>query len=158
MRLLVLAAALAAFPAFADLYRWVDPDTGSVKFSTLPPPWLGDPAKERRAPPVELVPYRAPAAPLKPAPEKAQVPDKPAPSAALMADMEARWSSLLQYLVTVPAPGDAAGVAALKQQVESFQVLSIELDRLDPAGAPRRRAQEAAVAEAARKSAEAQRR
>ena len=146
MRLLVLAAACAALPAFADLYRWVDPDTGSVKFSTLPPPWVGDPEKERRAPRVEVVPYRAPAAPLKTAPQKAQVPDKPAPSAAALADMEARWASLLQYLATVPAPGDAAGVAALKQQVEAFQALNAELDRVDPAGAPRRRTQAQAQA------------
>jgi hypothetical protein len=36
VRALALLLALAA-PAHADLYRWVDPDTGSVKFSNLPP-------------------------------------------------------------------------------------------------------------------------
>lgn len=44
--------------AAADLYRWVDPDTGSVKFSSYPPPWYGDPAMERRAPKVEVIPER----------------------------------------------------------------------------------------------------
>src|SRR5262245_45428336 len=139
MRLLLLVLAFGAAPASADLYRWVDPETGSVKFSTLPPPWVGDPVKERHAPPVEVVPFRAPAAPLKPASDKAPVSAQPAPSNAAVADMEARWVNLLRYLATVPAPVDAAGAAALKQQVEAFQALTVELDRIDPAGAPRRR-------------------
>jgi hypothetical protein len=46
MRAILLVFLLAAFPAHADLYRWVDPQTGSVKFSTYPPPWFGQPALE----------------------------------------------------------------------------------------------------------------
>ncbi|HEY8067461.1 MAG TPA: DUF4124 domain-containing protein [Burkholderiales bacterium] len=49
---------LHAAPAAADLYRWIDPETGSVKFSSYPPPWYGDPAAERRAPKVEVIPAR----------------------------------------------------------------------------------------------------
>jgi hypothetical protein len=41
--------------AVADLYRWVDPETGSVKFSSYPPPWYGDEAKQRNAPKVEVI-------------------------------------------------------------------------------------------------------
>ncbi len=44
-----------ASPAAADLYRWVDPETGSVKFSSYPPPWFGDAEKQRRAPKVEVI-------------------------------------------------------------------------------------------------------
>ena len=33
MRFLVAIAAPAAFPASADMYRWVDRETGAVKFS-----------------------------------------------------------------------------------------------------------------------------
>ena len=60
-----------AKPAAADLYRWVDPESGSVKFSSYPPPWYGDEANQRRAPKVELIPARSdavakPAAPGKP--------------------------------------------------------------------------------------------
>ena len=33
----LLALLAVAAPAHADLYRWVDPETGSVKFSSLPP-------------------------------------------------------------------------------------------------------------------------
>ena len=55
----------------ADLYRWVDPETGSVKFSSYPPPWHGDAAKERRAPKVEHIPARREAV------QKPQTPGKP---------------------------------------------------------------------------------
>lgn len=51
MRALLALLAVAA-PAHADLYRWVDPETGSVKFSTLPP---ADPHLS-----AALVPYMAP--------------------------------------------------------------------------------------------------
>ncbi len=61
LTMLILAWAGAAA---ADLYRWVDPESGSVKFSNYPPPWFGDPAKERRSPKVEVIPdsVSAPAA------------------------------------------------------------------------------------------------
>ena len=63
-----LAAALLAWAgvAAADLYRWVDPDSGSVKFSNYPPPWYGDQAKDRRAPQVEVNPERRVAPPAEP--------------------------------------------------------------------------------------------
>jgi hypothetical protein len=52
---LALAVLLAwASPAVADLYRWVDPETGSVKFSSYPPPWFGG-APNPRAPKVEVI-------------------------------------------------------------------------------------------------------
>ena len=57
MRLAVaLAVMIWAGAAAADLYRWVDPESGSVKFSSYPPPWYGDKAKQRRAPRVVLIP------------------------------------------------------------------------------------------------------
>ena len=57
LRLALTAAVLLAWanPGCADLYRWVDPETGSVKFSSYPPPWFGDAQKERRAPKVEVI-------------------------------------------------------------------------------------------------------
>jgi len=51
VRVLALSLILS-LPAHADLYRWVDPATGSVKFSTLPP---ADPRLQ-----AEIVPYRGP--------------------------------------------------------------------------------------------------
>jgi len=73
MRFVIAIAMLAWAVQFsglaaADLYRWVDPQTGSVKFSSYPPPWFGDPAQARRAPKVEVIPARgsAPSSSLKP--------------------------------------------------------------------------------------------
>ena len=68
-------------PAFADLYRWVDPESGSVKFSSYPPPWYGDENLEKRAPKVEHIPPRGPGGSTQPAtvPEgAAKPPAKPA--------------------------------------------------------------------------------
>ena len=84
MRALFMLAILGwANPAAADLYRWVDPETGSVKFSSYPPPWYGDEAKQRRAPTVEVIaPARsAPAAQEKPLDGRGPDP-KPKPVAA----------------------------------------------------------------------------
>ena len=53
---LLLVCLFRTGPAAADLYRWVDPETGSVKFSSYPPPWYDDPAQARRAPKVEHIP------------------------------------------------------------------------------------------------------
>jgi len=82
---LAIAFALLAWAAqfsgsaAADLYRWVDPETGSVKFSSYPPPWFGDPALDRRAPKVEVIPERgsAPSQGTK-AEENIKPPAKPA--------------------------------------------------------------------------------
>jgi len=76
--------------AAADLYRWVDPETGSIKFSSYPPPWYGDEAKQRRAPKVEVIaPMRtapAVAADFEPPARSREAPrpdQKPAPAPAL---------------------------------------------------------------------------
>jgi len=59
-------------PAAADLYRWVDPETGSIKFSSYPPPWYDDAAAQRRAPKVELIPAGRDAVAKPETPGKAQ--------------------------------------------------------------------------------------
>lgn len=132
MRVSGLVAACIAFAAHADLYRWVDPQTGSVKFSSTPPPWYGDPEKERGAPAVEVVPDRARGGTA--APEK-----KPAVG---LAGLEARWADLLRYFASLPPGTDFSG---LQQQLQEYAAAGAELNRLDPAGAQRRRAQEAAA-------------
>jgi len=84
MRFAVAVAMLAwaaqfSGPAAADLYRWVDPESGSIKFSSYPPPWFGDPAQERRAPKVEVIPDRSSAPSSGPKPdEEARLEAKPA--------------------------------------------------------------------------------
>ena len=84
MRFAVAVAMLAwaaqfSGPVAADLYRWVDPETGSIKFSSYPPPWHGDPTQERRAPKVEVIPERSRAPSSGPKPdEEARLEAKPA--------------------------------------------------------------------------------
>ena len=146
MRFLFLSAALAAFPAHADLYRWVDRETGSVKFSNTPPPWYGDSERRSSAPAVEVIPYSAPGAPVKPRPEA----EAAAAAARSLAALEARWTEFNKFFLSLP-PGTDFGVAALRPQIESYVALSVELDRLDPAGAARRRSQDAGVLERLRK-------
>lgn len=171
MRLLVLLPLLlAALPAQADLYRWIDPQSGSVKLSSVPPPWHGDPAKEARSPKVEVIPYSA--AP-KPAPVAAPAPvglPKPAPAASapgapapavdpgLLGALEARLRQMQAVLGAMPqrADFDRSG-QALQQQVQAYEALAAELDRMDPAGAARRRREaETNVVEKIKKGLEAQ--
>lgn len=109
--LLVFGAAAA----HADLYRWVDPQSGSVTLSSVPPP-----ASQRG---VEVVPYRGPAA---------------RPSSAAPA-LEERWRALLGRIAR--HQGAAAGDATLQQELRDFAATGAELDRLDPGGAARRRAE-----------------
>jgi hypothetical protein len=150
MRFFIFLAAFAAFPVQADLYRWIDRETGSVKFSNTPPPWYGDPEKARGAPAVEVIPYRAAAA------RKPAAPEKPA-AAAVVAALEARWTELVRFFGELPPSTDFSRAGSgIRQQIEAYQALSAELDRIDPAGAARRRAQDAGVLETIRRGLEAQ--
>lgn len=46
--LIALAVALAAVPASARVYQWVDPDSGNVYLSGSPPPWYRSGARGPR--------------------------------------------------------------------------------------------------------------
>jgi len=150
MRKLAYCLLLAALPAHADLYRWVDPQTGSVKFSSLPPPWYGDPLSQARSPAVEVISYRVQA---KPPAEGAEKPAAPRP----LASLEARWRAMLQVFDALPkeADFDRAG-QGIQQQVQAYEAVRAELDRMDPAGAARRRAQAGGTFENLKKGLEAQ--
>ena len=146
-----MIACLAAVPAHADLYRWVDPQTGSVKFSSYPPPWFGDQALEQNAPATEVIVYQMPGA-AKPA-----VPVKPSAAASVLAALEARLAGLAQFFSALPSNQDFSRAGSgIQQQLEAYQALRAELDRIDPAGAARRRAQEVGVIETLRRGLEAQ--
>jgi hypothetical protein len=152
MRSLVLMATLAAMPAYADLYRWVDPQTGSVKFSSYPPPWFGQPALEISAPATEVVVYRPPGAP-KPEAEAA----KPSTASSIIAALETRLAGLTQFFSALPSNTDFSRAGSgIQQQLEAYQAVAAELDRLDPAGAARRRQQEVGFIETLRRGLEAQ--
>jgi hypothetical protein len=118
--------------AHADLYRWIDPATGAVKLSSLPP---SDPRIE-----AEIVPFNAP-----PAPKPSAV-QKPAANTAVP-ELEARRHSLLTQLMGVSPQEFKQGSDGLRHQLETYEALRAELDRLDPAGVERRKAETAALAE-----------
>jgi len=135
-----------AAPAHADLYRWIDPETGSVKLSSLPP---SDPTVA-----AEVVPFRAPAAPKPPVIASIA---KPAATAASSIDtLQARWSELLGQLTGIkPQDFNRAG-EGLRQQVEAYDAVRVELDRLDPAGAARRASESTSLVEKLRQGFAAQ--
>ena len=147
MRLLLVIALCIPLSAAADLYRWVDRETGSVKFSNTPPPWYGDAERERNAPAVEVIQYRQPgAAPVAPAL------DKPPAMASVIQALETRWAELNKFFASLPPDTDAARAGAgVQQQIQSYDALRAELDRLDPQGVARRRAQEPGVLETLRR-------
>ena len=132
MKIFLLLLVFASFAARADLYRWVERESGSVKYSNTPPPWYGDPVKERGAPAVEVLPYRAPGKP--------RPPEAASPASRQTAALEARRADLLKFFSALPPTTDLTN-PAIREQVQSYLVVSTELDRLDPAGASRRRAQ-----------------
>ena len=140
----LLAAALLAAPAaHADLYRWVDPATGSVKLSNYPPP-AGRPS--------EVIPYSGQGAPVPPPSVLAG-----GVSASSASPLEQRWRALLQGIAALPAQTDLrTGGEGLKRQIEAYQSVAAELDRADPAGASRRREEQARVFERLRKGLQAQ--
>jgi hypothetical protein len=127
MRALALLLLGFSLSAQADLYRWIDPASGSVKISTQPPLDPGINA--------EVVPFRHPAAPQASATTTA----KPNPAGGLVASLEARWSELLTQLSRASAQDFSRSSQGWQQQLEAYEAVRVELDKLDPAGAARRR-------------------
>ena len=127
--------------AFADLYRWVDPETGSVKFSSYPPPWHGDPLRERRAPKVEVIPpMRTPV----PAPAFAPAALPGPESGGVLEKLNQVRRSIMQSMSVQPPPRRedfARAGDGIKQQVDAYNAVSAELDKIDPGGAAARRAE-----------------
>ena len=126
---------LVALPAQADLYRWIDPATGTVKLSSLPP---ADPGIE-----AEVIRYNAPPPPKPPA-TLAIV--KPVPPTAI-AELEGRWRSLVTQLTGLTPQDFNKGSDGLRQHMEAYESVRAELDRLDPAGAARRNAESTTMIE-----------
>jgi hypothetical protein len=119
-----LALALLAFAsvAHADLYRWVDSQSGSVKLSSSPPPWY----ETGSGPDVERIPSAAPAGSRAPAQQSPSVP---------LAVLETRWRQALHAVAARPG----------KESAEALVAITTQVDRADPAGMARRRQESAAI-------------
>jgi hypothetical protein len=140
----ILLAALCAWPpgAAADLYRWIDPETGSIKYSSYPPPWYNDPARERRNPKVERIPGGFGAPPPAEADEPGKAGPSPGTPAFQLGSLDARRKTILQLLASLPQREDfARSGAGFQQHLLAYQAVSAEMDRLDPKGAAARRAE-----------------
>jgi hypothetical protein len=135
MRTAALLLCVLALPAHADLYRWVDPHSGSVKLSSQPPTDPGINA--------QLVPFRNPAAPR----QQAAVPQKPQPASGALAELQARWSQLLIELTGTKPQDFSRSSQGWQQHLEAYEAVRVELDRLDPAGAARRRNEATTIVE-----------
>jgi hypothetical protein len=121
----------------------VDPETGSIRYSSYPPPWYANPQLERRAPKVEVIPSSAArGAATAPAPAAPSVLAPAAAGTESLAALEARRRQALEALRLAAA--QAAGVPPppdLAKRLEDYAALLAELDRLDPQGAAARRAE-----------------
>ncbi|MGH8766324.1 MAG: hypothetical protein ACRET8_11465, partial [Burkholderiales bacterium] len=119
----------------ADLYRWIDPESGSVKYSSYAPPWFGNPASEHVSPRVEVIPASrgptavAPGAQARPFAEGVATLDK----------LRQTRRSLMEGLASREDFSRAG--EGFKQQVEAYRAVSVELDKVDPSGAAARRAE-----------------
>jgi len=153
MKYVLMSILFIGFSAHADLYRWVDRETGSVRFSNTPPPWFGDPEKERGAPAVEVIPYRGPGAP----PRSAAAPEV-SPQAGSKTELERRWRNALQQVTAIAERPDIDRlVPQLQEAVRTAEALSAELNRIDPGGAAARERETQGVMERIRRGLQAAR-
>ena len=131
----VLGAALAgaAAQAAAELYRWRDPQTGSIKYSSYPPPWYGDETRERTAPKVEVLGEQPGAASRTPADEMAEK------VAEVIRYMAQRREQLMQRMTVARASaGFDPGDPNFKADLQAYRAVTRELDKFDPRGAAAR--------------------
>ena len=130
---------LWAGSAAAQLYRWVDPETGSVKFSSYPPPWFNDPAKQPRTPKVEVIVPARSAPAFEPKPHADGDPAAPPAGDAPRNDRQALLRLLAQRAAAlIASPPEATGkayadLAEALQQLEKLDRQSKPVDAKDEA-------------------------
>jgi hypothetical protein len=138
---MVIAALAWTGTAVADLYRWVDAESGSVKFSSYPPPWYSEEIQQRGMPKVERIPSRSDAPARRDEPEKARPTGIGQELSKALEILEAKRKALMASFGSLPKGEDFSRAGeGLRQQVETYDALTAELDRMDPRGAERRRA------------------
>jgi hypothetical protein len=142
----VLAGALAGLApnALGELYRWRDPQSGSIKYSTYPPPWYGDQAREAQSPKVEVLTGEREAAAAKSAPVDAMAEKV----AEVIQFMEKRREQLRTRMTVARASaGFNLSDPAFQADLQAYRAVSRELDKFDSKGAVTRRAADATVFE-----------
>src|SRR3982750_1385062 len=90
--------------AHADLYRWIDPASGSVKYSSVPPT---DPTIEPG-----VVRYNPP-----PPPKPAAAAQKPGN----VAELENRWRALAAQIAAIPPQELKTNSERVRQQVQAYE-------------------------------------
>ncbi len=119
---------LWAGSAAGQLYRWVEPETGAVKFSSYPPPWFNDPAQQPRAPKVEVIAPTRKAPAFEPRPEADREPAAPPAGDVPRNDRQGLLKLLAQRAAAlIASPPEAMG-KAYADLVEPLQQLE-KLDR-----------------------------
>ena len=139
---LTLVLAGMTSDALAELYRWRDPQTGTIKYSSYPPPWYGDESREASSPKVEVLGERQGAgnAERKPTDGMAEK------VAEVIRFMEQRREQLLSRMTVARASaGFDPGNPAFKADVQAYRAVTRELDKFDPKGAAARRKSDAQV-------------
>lgn len=152
----------SAATACADLYRWIDPESGSVKITSSPPLWYGEGAKTHSGPVVEVIrsPFSQPVAPAAreprpartaqaPGAEKAEIPkpaaasEAPAAKGGLLEMLAAKRKELLRIFEAFPKATDFQSAGeGFGNHLQAYEAVSAELDRLDPKRAAARRAED----------------
>lgn len=146
---MLLALAVAAAPAFAELYRYRDPETGQIKLTNVPPAWM-----KHRPQAVQVIPApgatkpaAAPQAPAPNAPATPQAGSAPggAPAATLPPnafEADRQRQLLLQQLVAeAPNVGTPAGRERFLARLGNVIGLETRLDKVDPSGRKAREAE-----------------
>jgi hypothetical protein len=140
----VLAVVLAGLApsALAELYRWRDPQTGTIKYSSYPPPWYGDESREAGAPKVEVLGGGQPGG------KESRTPadEMAAKVAEVIRFMEQRREQLLSRMTVARASaGFDPADPGFKADLQAYRAVTSELDKFDPNGATARRRTDARV-------------
>ena len=142
----VLAALLAGpvADALAELYRWRDPQSGRIKYSSYPPPWYGDESRAANAPKVEVLGGDKPGGDA-----NAKAPDPMAEKVAeVIQFMEQRREQLLSRITVARASaGFSPTDPGFRADLEAYRNVTRELDKFDPKGAGARRRADSRVFE-----------
>jgi hypothetical protein len=130
---LVLALAVLAAPADAQMYRYRDPETGQTKLTNIPPPGTKQGAGVQGVP--------APGATAQP--PSATSPGKPAATVPPQAfETDRQRQRLLQQLVAeAPNVGSPAGKERFLNRLGDVVGIEARLDKIDPGGSKARAAE-----------------